>query len=300
MDRLLELETAVAVAEHGGFAAAGREIGQSAPSVTRHIADLEQRLGSPIFIRTTRRVSLTESGTRFIEEARGVVAAYRNAIADVAAEAAEPTGILSVTAPVLFGQKYVAPVLSDLSAIYPTLRIDALFLDRIVDLMEEGIDLAVRIGDLPDSALRARRVGSVRRVVFASDAYLETHGSPTDPKDLLNHLIVAPSSAAEGTSWRFRIDGRDRAIRLNPRMRFNSNAAVLETVSRGQGIGALLSYQVADALRAGTVREILSDFATPVLPVHLVHRGGRMVPARTRVAMDALAGALRREKGLQV
>lgn len=292
MDRLLELETAIAVADQGGFATAGRLLGQSAPSVTRHIAELERRLGTQIFARTTRRVSLTAEGEHFIASARGVVAAYREALSGTAIAATEPRGVLTVTAPVLFGQKFVAPLLGELAERHPSMKIEALFLDRVVDLMEEGVDLAVRIGDLPDSSLRARRVGSVRRVVFAAPACLEANGVPARPQDLVSHRIIAASATGDQTAWRFRADGRTVSVRVQPRMSFNSNTAVLDTVIAGHGIGALFSYQVADAIKSGAVAEILADYAVPSVPVHLVHRSTRAVPARIRAAMDYLSDGL--------
>jgi DNA-binding transcriptional LysR family regulator len=170
MDRFQELQTFVAVADHGGFAAAARATGRSPPAVTRMIADLERRLGTPVFTRTTRTVRLTDGGARFLADARRILADLRDAENVAAGAAARPTGTLRVTAPVLFGQKFAAPVLAELVAAHSALTVETVFVDRVVNLVEEGFDLAIRIGPLPDSGLIARRVGSVRRVVCAAPA----------------------------------------------------------------------------------------------------------------------------------
>lgn len=293
MDRLQAIEVFVRVADLGGFAAAARAQNISPPSATRAVAALEDHLGAPLFVRTTRSVRLTETGRRFLEDGRRILADLAEAEEAAVGAHAAPRGELRLTAPVLFGGMYVAPILADFLEAYPDVTATALFLDRIVNLIDEGQDVAVRIGELPDSSLVARRVGAVRRTLFATPSYLRAYGTPRHPSELATHRLVEAGAFGGGASWEFRVDGRYLAIRPTPRLRMNTNDAVREVVASGWGISRLLSYQIAPLVANGTLVEILTDFEPPPLPVHVIHREGRQVSARVRAFVDFMVGRLR-------
>lgn len=292
MNRFSELHAFIAVADNGGFSAAARATGQSPPAVTRAIAALERRLGAPVFVRTTRRVRLTDSGARFLEDARRILSDLQDAEDLAAGAAARPTGRLRVTAPVLFGQKFVAPVLAELLDAYPALSVETVFVDRVVNLIEEGFDIAIRIGPLPDSGLIARRVGSVRRIVFAAPDYIAQNGAPERPEDLANFDAVVVAETDATPTWTFPIGGRPVAIKPRARLRVNTNQTALDWVIAGRGLSRLLSYQVTDAILDGTVEPLLQDFAPPPLPIHIVHAEGRAASAKIRAAVDLLTARI--------
>jgi DNA-binding transcriptional LysR family regulator len=292
LDRFQELQTFVAVADHGGFAAAARATGRSPPAVTRMIADLERRLGTPVFTRTTRTVRLTDGGARFLADARRILADLRDAENVAAGAAARPTGTLRVTAPVLFGQKFVAPVLAELVAAHSALTVETVFVDRVVNLVEEGFDLAIRIGPLPDSGLIARRVGSVRRVVCAAPAFLERHGAPDRPEDISHFPTIAVTDTDAAPGWAFQVDGKPLIVHPKARLRVNTNQTALDLVRAGHGLSRLMSYQIAESLADETLVSVLERFAPPALPIHLVHAEGRAASAKIRTAMDTLAARI--------
>ena len=293
MDRLRAIEVFVRVADLGGFAAAARALNISPPSATRAVAILEDRLGAPLFVRTTRSVRLTETGRRFLEDGRRILADLAEAEEAAVGAHAAPRGELRLTAPVLFGGMYVAPILADFLDAYPGVTAITLFLDRIVNLVDEGQDVAVRIGELTDSSLVARRVGAVRRTLFAAPSYLRAHGTPGHPSELTTHRLVEAGAFGGGASWEFRENGRSVAIRPTPPLRMNTNDAVREVVAAGWGISRLLSYQIAPQVGDGTLVEILTDFEPPPLPVHVIHREGRQVSARVRAFVDFMVDRLR-------
>jgi DNA-binding transcriptional LysR family regulator len=293
MDRFQALETFIAVAETGAFNAAACRLGQSPPAVSRSIAQLEARLGVTLFLRTTRQVRLSESGQRFLDDARRVLQELHEAEESVTGSHAKPRGLLRITAPVLFGRRYVAPILAELMDLYPDMRVQALLLDRIVNLGEEGLDIAVRIGVLEDSSLTAIRVGAVRPQVFASPHYLSIHGTPQNPNDLAGHRIIQAGNTDTAPIWVFQRDGQRQSVRVRPRLTLNDNQAIIDLVSAGGGIGRLLSYQIAPALDRGAVVPLLEDCATPSLPIHILHGEGHRTSARIRVAADLLRDRLR-------
>ena len=299
MDRLLTLQVYVAVAEEQGFAAAARRLGMSPPAVTRAIAQLESRLGVKLLNRTTRFVRATEAGLRYLEDARQILA--RVDAADEAAQGinATPRGRLAVTAPVLFGRMFVVPGIVDYLGRFPGTEVEAVFLDRIVNLMEEGLDVGVRIGELPDSSMRALRVGQVRTVVVASPEYLDQQGVPRNPQDLLKHTLVASTAGNFSTDWRFHPDRSEHPLRVQPRLTVTTNDAALSSVSQGFGISRVLSYQAASLIDEGRLRVVLQDYEPPPLPVHIVHREGRYAAARVRGFIDLLADRLRSEPALK-
>jgi len=292
MDRLQAMKVFLAVAEAEGFAAAGRRLGMSPPAVTRAVAGLEDAIGTRLLLRTTRRVSLTEAGGRYLEDCRRILADLEEAEAAAAGSYVRPTGTLTVTAPMLFGQHHVMPVLLEFLEAHPRVDARLLLLDRIAGLLEEGIDVAVRIGHLPDSGLRAVKVGTVRRVVCASPDYLRRAGRPSRPQDLRRHRIVAPVGSSVPQDWRFAC-GSVRSLALKPRLVCTSNAAVVAAAAAGWGVTRLLSYQIAPELEAGRLEIVLADYEEDPVPIHLVHAEGVRAAAKVRAFVDLAAARLR-------
>lgn len=298
MDRLTEMQIYVAVAESEGFAAAARRLGISPPVATRAVADLEARLGVKLLNRTTRYVRATDAGQRYLEDARRVLVA-----ADEADEAAigintEPRGHLTVTAPVLFGRIYVMPGIVDYLQRFPATEVSALFVDRVVNLLEEGVDVALRIGELGDSSFKALRVGSVRRVLCASPDYLARHGLPASPEDLVNHPIIVATNLSTNIEWRFMQEGKPLAVRIKPRLSVTSNDSAIEAAVRGLGITRVMSYQVAPELEAGKLKILLSEYEAAPVPIHILHREGRYAATKIRSFIDLMAERLRANKSL--
>lgn len=298
MDRLHLMSVYVAVAEAESFAGGARRLGMSPPAVTRAVAALEKRLGVKLLNRSTRHVRATDAGQRYLEDARRIIAASDEADEAAAGINAEPRGHLAVTAPVLFGRMFVTPGIVDYLQRYPDMEVSALFLDRVVNLLDEGLDVGIRIGELPDSSFKAVRVGRVRRVVCAAPAYLKTHGSPKQPDDLRQHRIVAASGVTPGVEWKFSRDGVDCPVRIRPRLTVTSNDAAIEAAVLGFGITRLMSYQVAPQLAAGELKIVLGEYEQAPLPIHVVHREGRYASAKIRSFVDLMAARLRAEKSL--
>jgi DNA-binding transcriptional LysR family regulator len=294
VDRFHLMSVFVAVAEEQGFAAAARRLHLSPPAVTRAVASLEEQLGVKLLNRTTRYVRATEAGQRYLEDSRRILAEVNAADEAAAGINAEPRGHLSVTAPVMFGRMFVMPGIVEYLESYPGTEVSAIFLDRIVSMLEEGIDVGIRIGELPDSSLRALRVGSVRLVLCASPDYLESHSLPRQPKDLLDHSIIASSAGSGVVDWRF----ESASLRIQPRLTVTTNDAAIEAAREGFGITRLLSYQVAPQLATGELKIVLSEFEPPALPIHIVHREGRYASARIRAFVDLIAKRLRAVKAL--
>ncbi|ABY32858.1 LysR family transcriptional regulator [Methylorubrum extorquens] len=292
MDRLQGMRVFVRVAESGGFAGAARALSMSPAAVTRAVAALEAIIGARLFIRTTRSVKLTEAGGRYLEDCRRILAEIAEAEATAAGSTATPTGVLTLTAPVQFGRLYVLPVVTDYLARHPAVAVRALFLDRIVNLIEEGIDVGVRIGHLADSGLTATRVGSVRRVVCAAPSYLERHGVPETPRDLRDHAVIGASNPGTLPEWRFGPEGRT-TVGVHARLVCNTVDAALAAALDGWGIARLLSYQVAPAVAEGRLRILLSEDEEAPVPIHVVSPEGRRAPAKTRAFVDLAAARLR-------
>ncbi|MGY2224150.1 LysR family transcriptional regulator [Pseudomonas gingeri] len=299
MDRFQEMQAFVAVAQEQGFSAAARRLNLSAPSVTRAVAALEKRIGAQLLIRTTRNVHLTEPGLRYLEDCRRILGEMEEAEASAAASHAQPSGQLTVTAPVLFGELYVTPVMVRYLDQYPAVDINALLVDRVVRIVEDGIDVAIRIGELPDSGHHAVRVGQVRRVVCASPAYLARHGRPAHPDELRQARIVMTSAASQVRTWQF-VDGdKPLSIRLEPRLAVTANQAAIRAACLGAGLTRVLSYQVADKLACGELEVVLAAFELPPLPIHVVFQGGRKAPVRVRSFVDFVVAALREHPALK-
>ncbi len=289
MDRLDELRLVLAVVEAGSLAAAGRQLGLAPPAMTRALAALEARLGLRLAERSTRRLMPTEAGRRLAEQARRLLADYAEAMAEAAGEAALPRGRLRIAAPLVFGRRHVAPVVHGFLDTAPAVQAELVLSDRNAELLEEAIDCAVRIGHLADSTLVARRLGSLRRVVAASPAYLARRGTPQQPRDLAAHDGVLFGALP----WRFLQEGRELVVQPLPRLQVNQAEAAVDAAVAGRGIVAALSYQVAAELADGRLRRLLRVHELPPLPVHLVFLGGRLMPGRLRAFIDFATPRLR-------
>lgn len=285
MDRLRTLRTFISVAEHASFAEAGRRLNLSPTTVSRTVAALESSLGVQLLRRTTRSVRLTDEGALFLERCRAGIAEIDQAFDIVRGRRSAPRGILTVTAPLMFGRLHIQPVIVELLRAYPELQIRFLLLDRMVNLVEEGIDIAVRIADLPDSSLHMLRVGEVRRVFTASPAYLAKHGRPTSLSDLRQHEVIwIEDEAGPHRGWgldEVRRFGRSARLSVN-----NMQSAVSAAVS-GLGVIRTMSYQVADELAAGRLELLLTDETAPTLPVSLLFQTGRKNHPNVRAFIEA-------------
>ncbi|MBO0751581.1 MAG: LysR family transcriptional regulator [Bradyrhizobiaceae bacterium] len=297
MDRLRAMSAFVAVAEAEGFAAAAKRAGMSPPAITRAVAALEEHLGTRLFKRTTRVVRLSEAGVHFLADCKRILAEIEEAEASAAGAHAAPQGSVAVTAPAMFGRLFVAPVVTDFLAQHPQMRVRLLLVDRVVDLIEEGLDVAVRIAHLPDSSLTAVLVGSMRRVVCAAPAYLAQRGVPREPRDLA-HLEAIYFSFAQQQQWTFRVNGRPRIVRPPAHLVANTAEVAVTAAVAGRGVARVLSYQVEREVRTGALQIVLREFEPPPIPVHVVHAEGRRAPARVRAFVDFVVRRLRAEDWL--
>ena len=286
MDRFAAMTAFVAVVDHKGFAAAARHLHVAPSAVTRLIGALEDGLGVRLLRRTTRSLSLTDAGERYLGRARVILSELRDVEDSARAERVAPRGRLVVTAPAVFGRLHVAPLMSAFLAHYPEVVGELSLTDRTVSLVEEGIDLAVRIGALADSSLLARRMGATRRVVVGAPAYLARRGTPAAPADLAGHDLIRFASLSTPAEWRFRQDGVDLAVSVSPRFITDSADAAIGQAEQGGGLTMVLGYQVAAAVRAGRLTIVLSGFEPPPLPIHIVQPAGRLVPAAVRAFVD--------------
>ena len=293
MDRFAAMKAFVTVAELQGVAAAARQLRISPPVVTRLVAALEAELAIRLLQRTTRAVALTDAGTRYLERARRILADLDDAERTARAERTAPGGRLVVTAPEVFGRREVAPLVSDFLGRYPAMTCELQLADRVVSLVEEGVDVAVRIGVLRDSSLRARAVGATRRVVVGSPAYLAAHRRPRSPADLGRHALVHFSARAAPPEWRFHRRGREVRVPIAPRLLTNSAEAAIVHAERGGGLAMVLAYQVRELVRAGRLEVVLARHEPPPLPIQLVYPGARL-PAATLRAFIELAASTRR------
>ncbi len=298
MDRLQAMASFVAVVDSGGFASAARKLNLSPPVVTRAVAELEERLGLRLLTRTTRVVRVTDAGARFADDCRRILGDIEEAETAATGTNAAPRGTLTLTAPVLFGHLYVTPILVDYLQRFPEVDAQCLFMDRIVNVVEEGIDVAVRIGELPDSSLQATRVGRVRRVLVASPTYLKARGVPQRPEALAEHCIVFASGVTPMPEWRFNDGGKPLLQRLHARMRTTSNDSAIAAAVAGLGITRLLSYQVVAHLKTGALQIVLEEFEPAPVPVHVVHHEGRRATQKVRSFIDLAVETLRADSAL--
>jgi DNA-binding transcriptional LysR family regulator len=293
MDRWQAMRIFARVAESESFAETARQLHMSAPAVTRAVAALEDQIGARLFVRTTRSVKLTEAGRRYFEDCRRILADIAEAEAAAAGSYATPTGSLTITASSLFGVMYVLPILTEYLDRYPTMAARTFFVDRPVNIVEEGVDVAVRIGHLADSGFSAIKVGTVRRVICGAPSYFEAHGVPTTPAALKDHRIAASTSAWASAEWRF---GQDQRVTVHPALQCNTNEAAIATAIAGWGLTRVLHYQIGPALLAGQLQIVLGDYEEPALPIHILHPEGRHAPAKVRAFVDLATTRLRENR----
>lgn len=296
MDRLAAMQIVVAIADRGTLTAAAEALELSLPAVVRRLAALEKQVGVRLFNRTTRRISPTDEGRLFIERCRAVLAAVEEAEAAVSERRAVPRGRLAITASDLFGRRFVAPIAAHFTTAHPDVSVQLLLTDRVVNLVDEGIDIAIRVGALADSSLVAQRVGEVRRVVCASPDYLQRHGVPRMPADLAAHRCVSFSSLTPGDEWRLRDGGRACVVKVPIAFACNQVDASMQACIDGLGPAVFLSYQVADARAAGRLRYVLEKYEPAPLPVHVVYPHARHRSAAVRLFVESCRERLARAK----
>jgi DNA-binding transcriptional LysR family regulator len=292
MDKLRAMQAFIHIADEGSLTAAAAVMESSLPAMVRTLAGYEAQLGVRLFNRTTRRISLTDEGRRHLDSCRQILAALDDAEAALSAEAAEPAGHLTITAPMLFGQMHVAPAVTRFVQTYDKMRCSMVLADRVVNLLEEGIDVGIRIGELEDSALVALPVGSIRRVVVASPGWLRRHGTPQHPKDLLKLNCVRVTDHVP-TWGPFNDKGRPLRLAVSGNLAFNQIAPAVQACAAGAGVGMFFSYQVAPFLKNRQLRIVLDNFEPPTRPIHVVYPHARLLPMRTRVFIDWIREALR-------
>jgi DNA-binding transcriptional LysR family regulator len=286
MDRIDAMQTFVAVADLGGFAPAARKLGLSPSGVTRLIAALEERLGARLLQRTTRSVALTDAGARYLERAKRILADVEEAEASIQDERTRPSGRLVVSAPVGFGRLHVSPVLTAYLKRHRDVSAELRLEDRMINLVEEGVDLSVRIGHLADSSLVARHVGEMRRIVVASPGYLKAHGEPKTPEAIASHQSIQFGAAAAPPDWRFVRNAGEFRIAPTPRLTTNSADAAIQYAEAGGGLTQVLAYQAADAIKRGRLKIVLGKFEQPPLPIHIVYPTSRLLSAKVRTFID--------------
>lgn len=295
MDRLEAMSILLRVVETGSFSAASRALGVPLPTVSRKVGELEQHLGTRLLTRTTRKLALTDAGAAYIASARRILEDVDEAERLAAGEFQAPRGMLVLTSPVHFGQRHVLPIVSEFLAEYPEIDVRLLLADHNLHLLDDHVDLAVRIGQLPDSSMVATRVGAMRIVVCASPRLLAAQGTPARPEDLAALPIVNFDFLAPSAIWQFRPAGKHRPVDVPvmPRLSVNSSLAAVEAAKRHVGATRVLHYQCADAVREGALRLLLEDYESAPMPIHLIHAGDRALPSKTRVFLDFAASRLR-------
>ena len=291
-DRLGAMVAFAKIVEGGSLSAGARAVGKSLPAVCRSLAQLEKRLGERLLHRTTRRIALTDAGKEFYERCRRVAAEVEDAEAAMSARRIEPYGVLAVSAPLLFGRMHVSPVVTEYLRRYRHAGVNLLLTDRMVNLVEEGVDVAVRIAELPDSSLVARKLGSVPRVVCASPDYLERRGTPARPHELARHECIQFTQLAPAREWSFVEDGREVRARIEGRFVSNNADAAIDAALHGLGLIMVLRYQVQQALADGRLVRVLESFQPEPAPVHAVYSSARLVPAKLRAFVEMLAQSI--------
>ena len=286
MDRLDMLRTFVAVADHASFAEAARRMRVSPTAASRAVATLEEALGTILLRRTTRSVRLTEEGAAYLQHCRTALGELDNAALALRGDRASPSGTLVLTAPVTFGRLHILPIVTTLLRAHPSLKVELTLIDRVVRLVDEGIDVAVRIGDLSDSGLHALKVAEVRRVLVASPAYLAAHGTPANVPALHDHALLSFTGLDRAREWRFGPGGKV-ALRIEPRLTLNAADAAVRAAIDGLGIVRLLSYQTLEAIASGKLVTVFDELAPPPIPVHLVYQASRRASINVRALIDA-------------
>lgn len=293
MDKLDSMAVLLAVVEAGSLSAAARQLAMPLATVSRKVAALEAHLKTRLLHRTTRHLALTEAGSAYVAACRRILDEIGEAERTATGEYATPKGELTVTAPMMFGRLHIVPVVAEFLAQYPEIEINLVLTDRVMHLMDEHVDVAVRIGELPDSGLMATGVGKVRRVVCASPAYLAQHGAPLTPAELAAHDCISFEVMESRRAWVFGAARSAQAVPVHSRLAVNTVDAAIAAATLGVGLVRVMSYQVMDALRNDTLRIVLEPFETRPLPVSLVHKGQAPLPLKLRAFLDFVTPRLR-------
>lgn len=293
MDRFDAMSVLLAVVEAGSLSAGARHLRAPLATVSRKVAELEQHLGSPLFVRSRRGLVLTETGRAYVAASRRILGQLEEAEREAAGEFSAPRGVLHVTAPIAFGERHLLPIALEFLAEQPEISLRLALADRQISLTEEHIDVALRIGHLEDSALIATRVGTVRRVICASPAYLARCGVPRRPEDLATHDGISFQGFATAPEWRYRRDSTAFTIEPRPKLAVNTTDAAIQAALAGAGIVRVLSYQVADEVRSGQLQVLLPEFAPEPLPVSLIYPQAEQLPLKVRSFLDWTVPRLR-------
>lgn len=293
MDRFDAMSVLLAVVEEGSLSAGARRLRAPLTTISRKVADLEQHLGTRLLVRTSRRVALTDAGRDYVAASRRILEQVEEAERMAAGEYSEPRGTLSVTAPVVFGRRHLLPVAAEFLAEYANIDLRLFLSDRHVNLLEEHLDLGVRLGHLDDSSLLARRVGEVRRVICASPGYLARRSSPAVPDDLREHDGITFRGFSTSPEWRYRGDAAALSVEPRTRLAVNSTEAAIDAAVAGLGVARVLSYQIVDELRSGALVPLLEAFAPEPIPVQLVYAAQGQLPVKARAFLDWIAPRLR-------
>lgn len=291
MDKYQEMRVFTAVVDAGSFVAAADELAMSKAAVSRYISDLEQRLGVRLMQRTTRRLSLTEEGTVFLARCRTILASIEESEAELSTRADSATGLLKVSVPVSFGLKHLAPLWVEFLAAHPRVLLDVHLADRMVDLVEEGFDLAVRIARLPDSSLVSRRIATTQLVLCASPKYLRRRPSPQHPSELAQHDVIGYSLLSMGDQWQFTGPDGSVTVRVRPRLRTNNGDTSVAAAVRGAGIDLQPTFLIADELASGRLVEVLSEYRSIELGVYAMYPSRKFVLPKVRALLDFLTAA---------
>ncbi|TCR67023.1 LysR family transcriptional regulator [Bosea sp. BK604] len=286
MDRFEAMSVFAAVTEAGSLSAAGRRLGMPLTTVSRKMTELESHLGTRLLVRSSRQLSLTEAGRSYLAACRRILEEVGEAERAAAGEYSAPRGELVITAPIVFGRLHVLPVIAAFLRAYPEIEVRLSLADRVVHLLEDHVDLGVRIGELPDSSMVAVRVGAVRRVVCASPDYLAARGRPNRPADLAGHDIISFEGLASPDIWRFGAGKSEISVPIRPRLTVNTAEAAIDAATEGVGVTSVLSYQAADAVASGRLALLLEEFEPPPRPVSLVYAGRGLLPLKLRAFLD--------------
>ncbi len=286
MDRLESISAFVAVARAGGFSAAARQVGIPLATISRRVAELEASLGVRLLQRSTRQVALTESGQAFFSASQRLLDDLKDAEEAVTGEYRTPKGDLAITAPMGFGRLHLQPVALEFLGVYPEINLKLLLVDRVVDIVEEHVDLALRIAELADSRMVARALGHVRIVVVANPEYLQRRGTPRHPRELMGHDCIAWSTLGPHSSWWFHEHGKDETFPIRTRLTTTSAESAIAAARSGLGLAQTTCYQAEGGIREGSLSVVLEDFECALTPVNLVYASQRLLPLKMRAFID--------------
>ena len=295
MDRLAAMSVFVTVVEAGSLSAAGRKLGMPLPTVSRKISELESHIRARLLIRSTRNLVLTDAGTSYLAACKRIIESVDEAERQAMGEYSAPRGDLIIAAPIVFGRLHVVPIVAEFLKMYPDVDVQLVLNDRPLNLLENHIDLAVRVGELPDSSLIAARVGQIRHVVCASPRYLKEHGTPKVPQELVNHDCINFTFAALSSAdvWIFRVGKSEISMRIRSRLVVNTAEAAIDSAVAGLGLTRVLSYQVKKVAESGALATVLTKFESAPMPITLVYAGQRLLPLKLRAFLDFATPRLR-------